>query len=248
MAGGAAPGSFFFDSSKSELLLAAPAGWQPSKSEVILPVNETLLRVKAGTKGVSFRDVIFEHAGWLGPNEPAGFVDDQAGTQVVQPTPPGQERVVLPNKTIPANVVVEGGKRYRCHLGCILLKMSPISLRTGAQGVLFDGCTFRHLGGAALHFQAGAQHSSVQRAQFHDVSASAVMIGNIVSAELPSRLPSTASAAAALCADRLGRAGCDEADAEHQRQRQRGERSAVRRTIAAGIWAAFVQVCQQCQQ
>ena len=225
MAGGAAPGSFFFDSSKSELLLAAPAGWQPSKSEVILPVNETLLRVKAGTQGVSFRDVIFEHAGWLGPNEPAGFVDDQAGTQVVQPTPPGQERVVLPNKTIPANVVVEGG----------------------AQGVLFDGCTFRHLGGAALHFQAGAQHSSVQRAQFHDVSASAVMIGNVVSAdaELPSRLSCAASAATALSADRLGRAGCDEADAEHQPQRQRGERSAVRRTIAAGIWAAFVQVCQQ---
>eukprot|EP01045_Picozoa_sp_COSAG04_P030779 COSAG04_NODE_5465_length_1608_cov_2.003313_2_plen_303_part_01 len=54
VAGGAAPGSFFFDSGKSELLLAAPAGWQPSKSEVILPVNETLLRVKAGTKGVSF--------------------------------------------------------------------------------------------------------------------------------------------------------------------------------------------------
>jgi len=44
---------------------------------VILPVNETLLRVKAGAKDVSFRNVVFEHAGWLGPNEPAGFVDDQ---------------------------------------------------------------------------------------------------------------------------------------------------------------------------
>jgi hypothetical protein len=76
-AGGAPPGSFFFDSAKAELLWAAPAGWQPSKSEVILPVNETLLRVKAGAKDVSFRNVVFEHAGWLGPNEPAGFVDDQ---------------------------------------------------------------------------------------------------------------------------------------------------------------------------
>jgi hypothetical protein len=64
---------------------------------------------------------------------------------------------VLPNKTIPANVVVEGG----------------------AHGVIFDNCTFRHLGGTALHFQAGAQHSSVQGTKFYDVSASAVMIGNV---------------------------------------------------------------------
>ena len=150
------PGSFFFDSAKAELLYAAPPGWQPAESEVVLPVNQTLLQVKAGTQAVTFEGVVFEHGGWLAPNEDFGFVDDQAGTECVEPQP-GTARTVLPNKTIPANVVVEGG----------------------AHGVLFDGCTFRHLGGTALHFQAGAQHSSVERTEFYDVSASAVMIGNV---------------------------------------------------------------------
>eukprot|EP01043_Picozoa_sp_COSAG02_P009036 COSAG02_NODE_300_length_25279_cov_159.676529_17_plen_636_part_00 len=155
--GAAPPGSFFFDNAKAELLFEAPAGWDPSKSKVILPVNQTLVQIKAGTKGVSFTGVVFEHAGWLDPNEPDGYVDDQAGTQVVEPSPPGSSNVVLPNKTIPANVVVEGG----------------------AHEVLFDSCTFRHLGGTALHFQAGAQHSTVERTEFYDISASAVIIGNV---------------------------------------------------------------------
>jgi hypothetical protein len=161
--GGAPPGSFFFDSSSRELLWVAPAGWQPSESEVILPVNQTLVRVKEGAMGVSFRGVTFEYAGWLGPNEPAGYVDDQAGTQVVDDAAhcmlPGKP-CVLPNRTIPANVVVEGG----------------------ARGVVFDNCTFRHLGGTALHFQAGAQHSSVKRAEFYDVDIS---VSDSVVSDLP---------------------------------------------------------------
>ena len=64
---------------------------------------------------------------------------------------------VLPNRTIPAHIVVEGG----------------------AHGVTFDNCSFRHLGGTALHFHAGAQHSSVVGSTFDDVSASAVIIGNV---------------------------------------------------------------------
>ena len=155
--GGAPAGSFFFDSIKAEVVLAAPPGWDPSKSKVILPVNETLVQVKAGTKGISFRGMVFEHASWLGPNSLDGFVDDQAGTEVVDPPPPGENRVVLPNKTIPANLVVEGG----------------------ANEVLFDKCTFRHLGGTGLHFQAGAQHSTVKNSEFYDVSASAVIVGNV---------------------------------------------------------------------
>jgi hypothetical protein len=72
--------------------------------------------------------------------------------------PPGAPFVETVNRTIDAHVVVEGG----------------------VQGAHFVNCTWRHLGGAGLHFVGGSRHSSVRRSTFHDVSAAAVMVGSIV--------------------------------------------------------------------
>jgi len=50
---------------------------------------------------------------------------------------------------------------------------------SGVSHVHLVNCTFRHLGGAALHFGAGTQHSSVSHSLFHDDSAAAVTVGEI---------------------------------------------------------------------
>ena len=98
------PGSFFFDPAAASLLYQAPPGWDPATSEVILPVNQTLLRVASGATDLSFHGITFEHGSWATPNLPAGFVDDQAGVQVGTPTPHGVPFIETVNKTIDAHV------------------------------------------------------------------------------------------------------------------------------------------------
>lgn len=92
------------------------------------------------------------HATWLRPNGPGGFVDDQAGLQLFNASWP-----LMMNETIDAAVVVERGEY-----------------------ITATNCTFRHLGGTAVHLQAGTRHSVVAHSSFYDISASAVMIGEVL--------------------------------------------------------------------
>ena len=61
-------GDYYFDPVAAELYYAASPGWSPDASEIILPVNETLVRATAGTHNVNFTGIVFEHGGWTKPN------------------------------------------------------------------------------------------------------------------------------------------------------------------------------------
>jgi hypothetical protein len=48
-----------------------------------------------------------------------------------------------------------------------------------ARGTSFHACTFEHLGGAGLALEVGAQGNAVDSCRFEDISASAVMVGDV---------------------------------------------------------------------
>ena len=54
-----------------------------------------------------------------------------------------------------------------------------MSLQAGAADWTFDGCTFQHLGGSGLGLAAGTRDITVSRSSFHDISASAIIIGGV---------------------------------------------------------------------
>ena len=141
-------GTFFFDAQRRELLYAALAGTNPADSVVVLPVLERLLVIGAGTRDVRLSGIVFEHATWLAPNSPTGFVDDQAGVHFDA------------SGSVPASEMIDGA---------VVLE--------AAQRVTVHNCTFRHLGGVALRLRAGSQHNLVSHCLFHDISASAVAVG-----------------------------------------------------------------------
>jgi hypothetical protein len=155
-------GSYFFDPHARVVLYAATEGWDPAASQVVLPYAETLLHMDPGTTDVSFEGVVFEHTTWLAPNEDAGYVDDQAGAHF--------------NPSCGAECI-NVWKADTQHCPCKLIGAALTLDRT--TNVSFRNCTFTHMGAAAIHFRAGSKGNVVSHSSFYDISASAVMIGEV---------------------------------------------------------------------
>jgi hypothetical protein len=66
-----------------------------------------------------------------------------------------------------------------------LAPTKPIAnvLLHATHGVRFSACRFEHLGGAAVAFEVGAQANVIESCRFEDVSASAVIIGDVTHEE-----------------------------------------------------------------
>src|SRR5262249_12513008 len=80
---------------------------------------------------------------------------------------------------------------YASYQATITWRGSPVALEKplanvllhATHGVSFVSCRFMHLGGAALAFEVGAQSNSVDSCRFEDVSASAVIVGDVTHTE-----------------------------------------------------------------
>jgi len=153
------PGSFFHRAAVGQLLYIPLPGEDMATLAAMLPTAEALVRGGAGLRDVRFDGLVFEHATWLLPSTALGYVDDQSGTHVLGHSSTACDDwggAACPLAPIPGNVHFEN-----------------------ASGVAFQNCTFRHLGGTALHLGRGCQHCVVAGCSFVDVSASAVQIGTI---------------------------------------------------------------------
>lgn len=112
-----------------------------------------------GTARHTWEGVTFEHATWLRPMQGAGYVEQQSAAcnvcpvnQKMEPGCGGGDIYAI----TPGNVVVSGG--------------SDIS---------FVNCTFRHLGAYAAAAAGGSQRVAWTGNVFHDVSAGALMLGEL---------------------------------------------------------------------
>jgi len=113
----------------------------------------------SGASGLSFANLSFEHATWLRPGESDGFVEQQTGCCTV-------------------------GTNYSFNSDCNAdafwsLKSSGNVVVRASQGISFEQCEFARLGGFGLDM-TNASGCVVDGCYFHDISGSAVQIGQFV--------------------------------------------------------------------
>lgn len=149
-------GEFFLDEAGGKLYYAPRSGEDLAKADVELPVLEELVRGE-GTAASPLHDVAFEGIAFAHATWLGPSTSD--GYASLQATITLRGSPPVPQKA-GANVVLHG-----------------------AHAVRFSSCRFEHLGGIALAFEVGAQGNVVEGSRFDDVSASAVMIGDVTHAE-----------------------------------------------------------------
>jgi hypothetical protein len=145
-------GEFFLDDAAGKLYYAPRAGEDLTQADVELPTLEGLVS-GTGTPAAPLHDVAFE------------------GITFAHATwlgPSSSDGYVSLQATITTR-------------GSPAAQQKPLANVTmhGAHGVRFTSCAFEHLGGAALAFEVGAQSNLVDGCVFEDVSASAVMVGDV---------------------------------------------------------------------
>jgi hypothetical protein len=144
------PGEFYLDEATSKLYYAPRPGEDVATIDVELPTLEELVHAE-GTPGAPLHDVAFRGLSFaFGTWLGPSTPDGYASLQATMTTRAGALQKPLANVTMHAT-----------------------------HGVRFSSCHFEHLGGAGLAFEVGAQGNSVDHSVFEDISADAVMIGDV---------------------------------------------------------------------
>ena len=131
------PGDFFVDSVAGFVYYAPHAEETRVATVGHLPMVEHLV-LASGVSGVSYNGIVFEHATWMAPSGPAGFVDIQGGYCMVCP---------VGDDCSHGSASKAGGAEAR---------ETPAALQfVGSKGVSFTRCTFRRLGSNGIGFAHG---------------------------------------------------------------------------------------------
>jgi hypothetical protein len=152
-----APDMWFLDPYSQQIKFNNPSAGPPQYA--VLPVLETLIDIEGSQTNpvsyITFRNLQFSYATWLGPNSADGYAEDQSGNILkgtgYQPSAIGHQPVVY--KT-PGNVEL----RY-------------------AHNITFDRDGFSHLGGVAIDLDTGSQGNRITNSIFTDISSAAIQIG-----------------------------------------------------------------------
>ena len=135
-------GQWYLDSPTGQLFYKAAAGQNPNNLDIELPKTQTLLKVSGSysspVSGLSFTNMTFTGATWLGPSGPNGYADQQNGA------------FIAGNWSQPSF----GG----CFSGCQLFEATrqywdqmPAAVQvSAATGITFSGDTFTDLGEVGL--------------------------------------------------------------------------------------------------
>ncbi|MCX6129442.1 MAG: hypothetical protein NTX25_10325 [Proteobacteria bacterium] len=150
------PGEFYLDSSAGKLYYMPRPGENLMTADVELPILEKLVEA-IGTPQAPVHDISFE-----------GITFSFATWMA-----PSSDAGYSPAQASIRSTDLKGG---------VEKPLANITMRASHR-VSFKACNFKHLGGAGLAFEYGAQANLVDSSRFEDIAAAAVMIGNVVSGE-----------------------------------------------------------------
>lgn len=155
------PGEWHLDKAAGWLYYIPRLGENLATADVELPILEVLMEGRGELDrpiaNVSFKDLTFSHATWLGPSSENGYVSDQSGFHLVGPDHKPNIIGHDPNVTRTA-----GNVQFRY-----------------AHKVEFRRNIFEHLGGAGLDFDTGSQDNIITDNQFRDISSAAIQLGGV---------------------------------------------------------------------
>jgi hypothetical protein len=158
------PGEWYLDRKAHTVYYMPRPSEDMTKVDVIVPALERLVELR-GTPdrpvhNICFAGIAFEHGSWLQPNR-TGLVDVQANFVYAGRSPivRNGELATVHNEDTksPSNIV--------CH---------------AARSIRFERCTFAKLGSGGLDLEFGAQDNAIVGCTFHDISGTAVQIGDVL--------------------------------------------------------------------
>lgn len=161
-------GEFYYDRAAGEVLYMPWPGQDMATADAMLAVEETLLQHNASAQH-SWIGVTFEYATWLRPMQGDGFVEQQSAACSVCPAGG------LHGGAPPFPVGCGGGDVYVVTPGAVVV--------TGGTDIVFSNCTFQHLGAYAAAASGGSQRVTWERCVFRDISAGAVMLGDLANCD-----------------------------------------------------------------
>jgi hypothetical protein len=164
------PGQWYLDSQRHQLYFIPPAGQNPNRSDIEVPVLQTLVS-GAGTLDNPVHDIVlrglqFSYATWLAPSGPSGFAEIQANIRYTGDQ--SQKPQGGCNLTVPAGT---------CPFGANAMDPAAVTWRA-AHDVTIEDDTFSHLGAAGLHFAFGSQNNLIQGNTVTDTSGSGIELGS----------------------------------------------------------------------
>ena len=190
-------GSFYHDLEGGLLYYALAPGQAPADLEADAWVAAAeVLSTLEGASGHVFEGVAFMYGSWGQANTMDGFVDSQAAVFACTPgTPFCVAGEGAPARRVAAAAAVRGGG------GGAAGSAEPRgNVRVdGGSGVVFDGCTFTHLGAAyALSIMGGAKSPVVRGCNFSDLSGGFLKLGSVTLAQNGGGDPSVWDAGASV--------------------------------------------------
>ena len=160
-----APGEWYFDRTAHVVYYIPRSGEDLNSAEIMAPVVEKLLELRgsldAPVHNIQFEGITFCQASWLRPSQ-IGLVDVQANFVISPQNLIAQEGGVVSNlhnenSKSPSNVVLHAAKSIR-----------------------FERCTFTQFGSGGIDLEYGSQDNIISGCKFHDLSGSAIQVGDVV--------------------------------------------------------------------
>ncbi|WP_462326036.1 right-handed parallel beta-helix repeat-containing protein [Desulfoplanes sp.] len=155
------PGEWYLNESSGRLYHIPTNDTDITQATAELPIREQLLTVQGTAdepvRNLSFENLTFAYATWMGPSNATGYIADQSGCMVTG-TDNGYNIIGHAQKVeeTPGNI----------HLEYV-------------DNITFRGNIFEHLGAVALHVGSGSSNCLIEDNLFEDISSSAIWLGGV---------------------------------------------------------------------
>lgn len=165
------PTEWYNDIDKAHLYYYPEADEKPKEIQAIVPVLETLFKIKGETNRpvtyINITGVFFEYTGWNRPSK-AGNIPLQGGQYIYD---------AYSDATVASGNVAWVGR-----------PKSGVTVENASQ-VSFKNCSFKYMAATGLDFISGTKHVTVQGCIFKDIGGTALQMGFFGNQEFEVHIP-----------------------------------------------------------
>jgi len=140
-------GEWYLDKGKKTFYYKPLAGENMETADVVAPVLEEVMSVYGRSydtpaHNICFKNISFEHGGWLNPSKIGGHFNNQSNMNVLEKF-----------TSFPGNIMVQRANNID-FIECDISKMATTALQfmDGARDCVVEGCHLYDLSASALHF------------------------------------------------------------------------------------------------
>jgi hypothetical protein len=183
------PGEWYQDYPSGRIYYYPRDDEDMTNATATIPLLETLVKIDGNdyrqVRHINFKNIVFENSAWNDPSH-EGLVTLQGGFPLIDAyklTIPGlPEKAGLENQAWIKRPVQAVNARY-------------------AEDILFDGCTFRHMGATAVDMSEAVNNSSIRNCRLTDIGGTAIMIGTFPDGGFETHIPYLPKESESICSN-----------------------------------------------